>query len=136
MRQGLLQSENPALMTQPCNRQLAVSKRNLLSFIQPVDKSSSGFLEQNPLENLPVIEVETVPDRGEWAEDFGRVLCEEMFVKLFDDVKIIVQTLVKIRLFKATVQFQDIVHKAVDFEVIECKIFEKMAGDPQEIKSI
>ena len=75
-------------------------------------------------------------DRGEWAENFVRALHEEIFVKFLYDVEIIIQTLMKIRLFKSTVQFQDIVDKVVDFEVIESKISEKMAGNPQEIKSI
>ena len=71
-----------------------------------------------------------MPDRREWAEDFGWVLREEMSVEFFDNVDIVVQTLMKIRLFKTGVQFQDIVDKVIDLEVNEFKISEKMAGNP------
>lgn len=77
-----------------------------------------------------------MPDEGKGTEGSAGIFGDEMFMEFFDEGEIFVKALMEIRLCKAAVQFQDLLDKIVDFEVVELKIPEKVAGDTQKIKGI
>jgi hypothetical protein len=78
-------------------------KRISLWFIQPFDKSSSFFLEQNLLKNLSIVKVETIPDCSEWAHIFIGIFTHQLFAKFLNNGKIFIQATMEIRLLKAIV---------------------------------
>lgn len=60
-----------------------------------------------------IVKIQTVPDRGVGAEGLVRVFRHYMVAIFSDYFQILVQTFMRIRLLKVTVQFQNVMNEYI-----------------------